>query len=335
MSTQTSPETNLIDSSNPLYLHPSDHPGLILVSKPFDGNGFGAWKRSMSIALSAKNKLSFVKGEITKPNSAPQLDLWQRCNDMVISWILNTLSHEIRGSVIYSATAQQLWNDLSERFGQSNGARLYQLQKSLGEISQGVLNLLPSCTCGVSQDFAKREKDQRLFQFLMGLNSNYDKVRGTILMMKPLPSIGQAYALLVQDKKQREIHSSTQFVSESAAMNVSDTNRFQNNKSVVCPNCNKVGHLANKCYRIIGFPKDTKFTKNKKFAANVCAESHGSGDDVSKSTSPNQILTPAQYKEFISLLQKFANINDNAPTTNAINYANFVGPFTEEASGSR
>ncbi|KAF5760028.1 putative transcription factor interactor and regulator CCHC(Zn) family [Helianthus annuus] len=158
----------------------------------------------------------------------------------------------------------------------------------------------------------------------MGLNSNYDKVRGTILMMKPLPSIGQAYALLVQDKKQREIHSSTQFVSESAAMNVSDTNRFQNNKSVVCPNCNKVGHLANKCYRIIGFPKDTKFTKNKKFAANVCAESHGSGDDVSKSTSPNQILTPAQYKEFISLLQKFANINDNAPTTNAINYANFA-----------
>ncbi|XP_022030833.1 uncharacterized protein LOC110931759 [Helianthus annuus] len=170
---------------------------------------------------------------------------------MVISWILNTLSHEIRGSVIYYATAQQLWNDLSERFGQSNGARLYQLQKSLGEISQsnsdiasyftklksvwdelGVLNLLPSCTCGVSQDFAKREEDQRLFQFLMGLNSNYDNVRRTILMMKPIPSIRQAYAQLVQDEKQREIHASTQFVSESAAMNVSNTNRFQNNKSV-------------------------------------------------------------------------------------------------------
>lgn len=65
-----------IDSSNPLYLHQSDHPAMILVSKAFDGTGFGAWKRSMTIALSAKNKLSFVDGKLQK-YSTPHTDLWQ------------------------------------------------------------------------------------------------------------------------------------------------------------------------------------------------------------------------------------------------------------------
>ncbi|XP_076910969.1 uncharacterized protein LOC143568791 [Bidens hawaiensis] len=50
----------IIDSSNPLYLHLSDYLGMILVFKFFDGNGFGAWKRAMMIALSAKNKLGFI-----------------------------------------------------------------------------------------------------------------------------------------------------------------------------------------------------------------------------------------------------------------------------------
>ncbi|KAD3068753.1 hypothetical protein E3N88_36633 [Mikania micrantha] len=87
--------TTPIDSSNPFYLHPSDHPGMILVSKSFDGSGFATWKRAMTIALSAKNKLCFINENFVRPTDSTQLALWQRCNDMVISWILNTLSREI------------------------------------------------------------------------------------------------------------------------------------------------------------------------------------------------------------------------------------------------
>lgn len=59
--------SSTIDVSNPLYLHPSDHPGLILVTKTFDGTGFGAWKRAMTIALSAINKLGFTDGKTPRP----------------------------------------------------------------------------------------------------------------------------------------------------------------------------------------------------------------------------------------------------------------------------
>ena len=41
-------------------------------------------------------------------------------------------------------------------------------------------------------------------------------------MMKPLPSISQAYALLSQEEKQREVHASSQFINESASMYASN-----------------------------------------------------------------------------------------------------------------
>lgn len=117
-----------IDSSDPLFIHPADHPGLILVSKHFDGSCYGSWKKGMSIALSAKNKLGFITGKIVKPDlNDDQFDHWQRCNDRVTSWISNVLAKDIADSVLYCDSAYDIWKELEERFGQSNGARLYQL----------------------------------------------------------------------------------------------------------------------------------------------------------------------------------------------------------------
>lgn len=40
------------------YLHSADHPRLTLVPHPLIGGNFLPWRRSMIIALEAKNKLS-------------------------------------------------------------------------------------------------------------------------------------------------------------------------------------------------------------------------------------------------------------------------------------
>ena len=67
-------------------LHPSDHPGLLLISTPFNGNGFGSWKRAMTIALSTKGKLYFVDGNFARPQTtSSELKKWTRCKDMVMS----------------------------------------------------------------------------------------------------------------------------------------------------------------------------------------------------------------------------------------------------------
>ena len=51
----------------------------------------------------------------------------------------------------------------------------------------------------------QKEQEDRLLQFLLGLIESFAVVRGQILMMNPLPPVNKAYALVLQEEKQREI----------------------------------------------------------------------------------------------------------------------------------
>ncbi|XP_059294733.1 uncharacterized protein LOC132047750 [Lycium ferocissimum] len=143
--TQTTTEQtkqSTIDLYHPYFLHSSDSPGMALVNNPFDGRGYQGWKRTVLIALSAKNKVGFITGAHTAPDStSSDFHLWSRSNDMVTSWLLNSLSKELADSVIYSRSAKELWTSLEHRFGQSNGAKLYHLQKQLSSLVQGNSNI--------------------------------------------------------------------------------------------------------------------------------------------------------------------------------------------------
>ncbi|XP_016433405.1 uncharacterized protein LOC107759915 [Nicotiana tabacum] len=57
--------------------------------------------------------------------------------------------------------------------------------------------------CDKSKDFVTHLRRQRRFQFLMGLNDGYCQSRRQILMISPIPSVKQAYALVVQGESQK------------------------------------------------------------------------------------------------------------------------------------
>ncbi|KAM1978919.1 hypothetical protein TB1_014502 [Malus domestica] len=101
--------------SDPLTLHHSDSPSLVLVSQLLDGHNYGQWSRSMRIALSAKNKLGFVDGSIKNPATTDaKYSIWQRCNDMVLSWIWQSVQGNIAHSILYCKTATAAWRDLED-----------------------------------------------------------------------------------------------------------------------------------------------------------------------------------------------------------------------------
>ncbi|KAL3359153.1 hypothetical protein AABB24_015958 [Solanum stoloniferum] len=100
---------NVIDSTHTYYIHPSNYPRMNLISTVFDGKNYGEWRRPVIIALSAKNKLGFTDGSLAIPIADLVLQKsWSRCNDMVLSWLLNFLSKEIVESVFYSQSAKEL-----------------------------------------------------------------------------------------------------------------------------------------------------------------------------------------------------------------------------------
>jgi hypothetical protein len=98
------------DSSSPYYLHHGDSPGSILVSQVLQGDNYHTWSRSMIMALTAKNKLKFIDGSLKKPSTEleDEFHAWNRSNNMVLSWILNSVSKGITTSVIYINLAEDM-----------------------------------------------------------------------------------------------------------------------------------------------------------------------------------------------------------------------------------
>ena len=56
---------------------------------------------------------------------------------MVVSWLLNSMVTDLVEAFLYVNSALQLWEELTDHFGQSNGPLLYQLEKEISELYQG------------------------------------------------------------------------------------------------------------------------------------------------------------------------------------------------------
>lgn len=239
------------DPTSVFFIHPSDSSANQLVSVKFNGQGFNNWKRSMMLTLSAKNKLGFVDGTIEMPAvSDPNYKSWERCNDLVISWILFNLEENIARSVLFLKTAKAIWNDLEARFGFASVTQVFSLEQKLSEMKQGQQSVsefytqirtvwdslddadpLPNCTCDkctctLSGRILKMQQDHRVLQFLMKLNDQFSMVRANILMMVPLPSLAQAYRMIAQEETHKDFYQ-TENQNDTLAF-VADKRNFQN-----------------------------------------------------------------------------------------------------------
>lgn len=68
-------------------------------------------------SLSVKNKLGFINGECRNlADNLPQYRQWERCDNMVTAWILNSLGKEIANSVEYVNDSLELWKELEDRY---------------------------------------------------------------------------------------------------------------------------------------------------------------------------------------------------------------------------
>ncbi|CAL2239954.1 unnamed protein product [Prunus armeniaca] len=331
------------DASDPFFIHHSDHPGMVLVSKILYGNNYAKWCRSMRISLSAKNKLGFVNGTIKAPSEKTKpesFEVWQRCNDMVLSWLLNSIEPDIAESVLYSSTAQEIWEDLKERFSQLNAPRIFEIQRTIASFSQEQMSVavyytrmkslwdelssysdVPACSCGAMKKHVEQEERNSLMQFLMRLNESYSAIRGQILLMKPLPMVRKAYSLITQEEKQRDLGSS-QAITEPEAMAV--RNNLRSNSSGRQPlhysHCDRDHHTVDKCYKLHGYPPGHRLHKSGKGKGKV---SSGSANNVaSNGPSLQEIhtampsLSEDQCKKIHAMMSDNTNPSHVAPQAN-------------------
>ncbi|XP_074283828.1 uncharacterized protein LOC141608365 [Silene latifolia] len=122
---------------DPLHLTTGDQSLLQLLPQVFTGKGFLHWSRYLRIALISKNKLVFINGTLPRP---PATDArhhdWILTDYTVMRWIQFSLAEEIAKSFSYVTSSKELWEELNERFNQSNAPYLYQLRHNVAQIKQ-------------------------------------------------------------------------------------------------------------------------------------------------------------------------------------------------------
>ena len=158
--------------NHPLFLHHSDQPGMVLVSQSLVEDNYIEWAQSMSMALTIKNKSGFINGSIKKPtHSVEEQQQWERCNTLVKTWLMASMSKQISGSVFHCKTARDMWLELQERFSQTNMVQLFHIENAIHECEQGtssvttfftklkslwdekdVLCEIPPCSCDTAKE---------------------------------------------------------------------------------------------------------------------------------------------------------------------------------------
>jgi len=95
----TSPALN---QASEYYVHPREGLNSVIVSLKHDGSRYLAWTRPMHRALGAKNKFQFLDGSIPVP-ALQDLNrlVWVRRNNLIHSWIVNSVSSQIAQSIIF------------------------------------------------------------------------------------------------------------------------------------------------------------------------------------------------------------------------------------------
>src|ERR1044072_789334 len=195
--------------SSPYYVHPNENPSMVLVYPVLDGKNYYEGARSMRMALATKNKSRFIDGSITKPESFdPLFPCWERCNNLLLSWIQRAISPSIARSVIWMDSAFEVWEDLRERFSQGDLVRVFELQQQISQLMQGAMSVTDyftnlrvfweeldsyrpfrGCTCAIQcscqsmRDMKAYRAEDHILKFLQGLDEQYSAVRSQILLL--------------------------------------------------------------------------------------------------------------------------------------------------------
>lgn len=188
---------------------------------------------------------------------------------------------------------------------------------------------LSSCSCGTGTKFVSILETQQIMQFLMRLNDIYKTARGSILMINPLPTLNQAYRLILQEERQREFHYVSVLSPDSAGFAVHSQyhkglgnieNGYQGYKGnssrtsdgngqhvtygiapngkkskYFCSECKIYGRSIERCFKVHGFSNAPKGNfKGKRMASNAMGDSFDQASDDTpsgdgSSTSANSI----------------------------------------------
>ncbi|XP_071693351.1 uncharacterized protein [Rutidosis leptorrhynchoides] len=276
----------------------------------------------MTLALETKNKIGFIDGGVVKSEDDEVLaNQWNRCNSVVLSCILGSISGELYLGQIFSKIASEVWVELKETYDKVDGFVIFNLHHKIASHTQNGSSLsdyyhklnalwkqfdsmvqLPDCTCKAEKKLKEHSQLLKLMQFLTGLDDKYSHIRSNLLTTDPLPSIKYAYAILSREEVHRDSSissnnemQSSDFLSKVNANSSNAVNNFSSgfkpgkgpSHNLECAKCNKTCHTIDKCFEVVGYPAWFKGPKNLNYNTNNTTNSNSRTSSVWSTNNNN------------------------------------------------
>uniref|UniRef100_A0A1J3J8B5 Retrotransposon Copia-like N-terminal domain-containing protein n=1 Tax=Noccaea caerulescens TaxID=107243 RepID=A0A1J3J8B5_NOCCA len=278
----------------PVYVFSaSDNPGALISSVILKEDNYPEWSTELRNSLQAKQKLGLIDGSVPKPAADPELSQWLAANSMIIGWIRTSIDPKIRSTVSFVTDASTLWKNLGDRFSVGNGVRKQVLKDEIASCKQEGRSVLEyygrltklweelqnyrtsrTCECAAAPDIAKEREEDRVHQFLFGLDlPRFSNIRSAITGEDPLPSLNQVYSRVIREEQNLNIARSKE-VEQTDTMGFSvhakasphvaavSGSRFRNRSTLSCTHCRRQGHEMTECFLIHGYP-DWYYEQNR------------------------------------------------------------------------
>ncbi|GKF14941.1 retrovirus-related pol polyprotein from transposon RE2, partial [Tanacetum coccineum] len=180
------------------------------------------WSRAITIALGGRSRLGFINGKNVNPGvTSPEYEAWLSKDQMVMSWILNSMEHNIAEIFSYSESSKDLWEAVRDMYGnQNNSACIFQIQLDIANLRQDgnlFVNLLgklkglwneleiyrphsvhPTILC-------KRHEDDQVFQLLASLGPDFEELKQHILLNAKLLTLKSVCATIQCEEIRRKV----------------------------------------------------------------------------------------------------------------------------------
>ncbi|GAU14936.1 hypothetical protein TSUD_47290 [Trifolium subterraneum] len=203
-----------------------------LTPERLDGTNYDEWSLNAQNKIRGRKRWGYVTGTKTAPakDKSDEYEAWEDENCLVKSWLLDSMTKEIRSLFIRLATAKEIWDTAKETYSvEQDASKAYQLHR---------------------EKYNKMVNSQGVYVFLAGLDSHLDGLRGRILATTPLPNVQSVYATVCAEANRQE----TMLNGEPSNGSAFAVKKCQKKEIRKCNYCNGDNHFREGCFKLHGYP---------------------------------------------------------------------------------
>ncbi|XP_056159465.1 uncharacterized protein LOC130135111 [Syzygium oleosum] len=247
-----------------------------------DGKNYLQWAQIVRTFLKGKGKLSHLEG-IGPEKSDPKFQTWDEEDSSIMSWLWSSMQPKFSKNYMFLPTAKDIWEAVRQSYSKVQDAVvIYELKTKASTTKQGNrsvteyynlmrglwleidhnLNLEMRCAEDTNTLRNHIERD-RIFEFLAGLNVNFDQIRVQILRKKRLPSLNEVFSTVRGEESRRTVMFEDQHTEGSAMKAIKEeTNPDKNRRpdliktmgseGLWCNFCKKPRHTRENCFKLHG-----------------------------------------------------------------------------------